>query len=106
LESDEKRILIRRVAEVMGQRLDSLDATDCSRLAWLFMHLRDDARAHDIASKMDSRGTRRMNIAPACFCGSADFRLGSPGGERALHNLMIVTMPPHEADRDGRRISW
>ena len=45
LDTDEKRILIRRLAAVMSERLSEGDADDYSRLAWLSLHLRDEDRA-------------------------------------------------------------
>lgn len=54
LDSEEKRIIARRIAEIMAKRLkelvkedsDDASATDCSRLAWLYLHLKqaDQAR--------------------------------------------------------------
>ena len=51
LDTLERRILVRKVADVMGQRLLELDATDCSRLAWLRMHLQDTPLALKAAQK-------------------------------------------------------
>ena len=51
LDSQERRILVRKVADVMASRMSELDGTDCSRLAWLFMHLRDETRAQEVAHK-------------------------------------------------------
>lgn len=45
LDTDEKRILIRRLAAVMSERLSEGDADDYSRLAWLHLHLHDKDRA-------------------------------------------------------------
>lgn len=45
LDTDEKRILIHRLAAVMSERLSEGDADDYSRLAWLSLHLHDEARA-------------------------------------------------------------
>jgi NB-ARC domain-containing protein len=51
--SEEKRIIVRQVAEVMEKRmeLDDVSATDCSRLAWLFIHLRDDNKARILTKR-------------------------------------------------------
>jgi hypothetical protein len=49
LDSEERRVLVRKVAEVMSSHADVLDATDCSRLAWLYLHLRDEKRAAEAA---------------------------------------------------------
>lgn len=45
LDTDEKRVVVKRLVEVMENRLDQADATDLSRLAWLSLHLRDEDRA-------------------------------------------------------------
>ncbi len=45
------RRMIENVAERMHGRLQSLSATDCSRLAWLMLNLGDDQRARDVVRK-------------------------------------------------------
>jgi len=50
-DSDERRILVRRVTEVMALQIGSLDATDCSRLAWLYLHLGNTAQARELAER-------------------------------------------------------
>lgn len=47
--SDEVNQLIIRVAEVMNCHLKELDATDCSRLAWLYLNIGNTDRARDVA---------------------------------------------------------
>jgi hypothetical protein len=47
--SPEVRQLIERVANAMERHLDQLSATDCSRLAWLYLNIRREDRARDIA---------------------------------------------------------
>ena len=49
LDTQERQVLVRKVADVMGCRLPELDATDYSRLAWLRMHLRDTQLALEAA---------------------------------------------------------
>lgn len=49
LDSDEKHVVSLRMAQVMEARLEEADATDCSRLGWLFLRLGDDAKALEIA---------------------------------------------------------
>ena len=39
IDQDEKRILFEKLLEIMEARLDEANATDCSRLAWLCIHL-------------------------------------------------------------------
>jgi NB-ARC domain len=46
-ERDEKRILADEIAKVMEDRIDEATATDRSRLAWLCLHLGQEARARD-----------------------------------------------------------
>lgn len=47
LERDEKRILADEIASVMESRIEEADATDRSRLAWLCLHLGNQARARE-----------------------------------------------------------
>jgi hypothetical protein len=58
IDSDEKRIISQRLAQVMESRIDEGDATDCSRLAWLFLRLGNDEKARELCklglSKDDS----------------------------------------------------
>ncbi len=48
LDSEEKRIISRRLAQVMENRIGEGDGDDCSRLAWLFIRLQDKAKAQHI----------------------------------------------------------
>jgi hypothetical protein len=41
----EKGVLLERLMEVGLQRLDEADATDCSRFAWIALHMRNDPAA-------------------------------------------------------------
>lgn len=45
LDTEEKQLLARSVTQVVERRIDEGSATDCSRLAWLYHHMRDDERA-------------------------------------------------------------
>jgi DNA polymerase III delta prime subunit len=47
--SDEVDQLINRVAEVMSRHVRELDATDCSRLAWLYLNTGVTDQARDVA---------------------------------------------------------
>jgi len=49
-DSDERPILIRRVVDQLEERIENGDATDCSRLAWLFLNLHDTVRAEHYAN--------------------------------------------------------
>lgn len=49
--SSEVQELIERVAEQMRRHLDHLDATDCSRLAWLYLNIGNSDRAIDITKR-------------------------------------------------------
>ena len=51
LNSDEKRLLYRELARLMEQRVSEADATDLSRLAWLYLHTREVERALETASE-------------------------------------------------------
>jgi tetratricopeptide (TPR) repeat protein len=48
LDSEEKRVVSRRLAQVMENRISEGDATDCSRLAWLFIRLQEEEKAREI----------------------------------------------------------
>jgi hypothetical protein len=45
LDTDEKQIVVRKLAEVMESRIKEGDATDCSRLAWLYLNIHEKERA-------------------------------------------------------------
>ncbi len=45
------RELVGRVTEEMEKRVSELDATNCSRLAWLYLNLDNDDRAYEIAKR-------------------------------------------------------
>ena len=50
IDTSEKRAIFRRLAEVMAARIrNEGDADDCSRLGWLYCHLRDKASAMSYA---------------------------------------------------------
>ena len=48
LDDDERRSLIKRVVDRLETVNEELDATDCSRLAWLYVQLGDPARAVEV----------------------------------------------------------
>jgi hypothetical protein len=48
LDTEEKRVLARKLARIMDARLGQADGTDHSRLAWLYLHLGNEARAREI----------------------------------------------------------
>ncbi len=45
VEHDERRLLIRRLRQLIENRVTEADATDLSRLAWLCVHAQDEAAA-------------------------------------------------------------
>jgi hypothetical protein len=47
LDSEEKQILVRRLAAAMEARSQEADATALSRLAWLYLHLKDTQKAQE-----------------------------------------------------------
>jgi hypothetical protein len=51
LDSDEKQIIAQRLAQVMENRVSEGDATDCSRLAWLFLRLHEENKTNTIVQK-------------------------------------------------------
>jgi hypothetical protein len=46
--SEEVRLLIEKVARIMERRLKDLSADDCSRLAWLYLNIRNEDKARDV----------------------------------------------------------
>lgn len=50
IESEEKRILVNSVIEMMESRLNEASAVDCSRLAWLYINNKDQRNAFRICS--------------------------------------------------------
>jgi hypothetical protein len=48
LDTDEKLILAKKLATIMDKRLGEADGTDHSRLAWLYLHLRNEGRAREV----------------------------------------------------------
>jgi hypothetical protein len=65
LDSEEKRILFRDLAQLMETRIQEADATGLSRLAWLHLHLHDATRAQEIAGrglKMDPHNEHCLRL--------------------------------------------
>lgn len=63
LDTFEKRALVSRLVDSMEARLTEADATDCSRLAWLALHLGDTERA----SRFTGHGLRLDANNDYCF---------------------------------------
>lgn len=51
LDSEEKAALISKLIQVMEKRIDEGDSTDCSRLAWLYLHSQDRKKAKHYIEK-------------------------------------------------------
>jgi hypothetical protein len=51
IDRDERRLVVERVARSLESRLDDLDATDCSRLAWLLVNLKQVNRGREVAQR-------------------------------------------------------
>ena len=49
LDTAEKQVMAKKLATAMEGRIADGDATDCSRLAWLFLHLHDETGARKYA---------------------------------------------------------
>ena len=47
----EKEMMIRRAANAFQGRIGDADAKDCSRLAWLYLHLQEETRAIDVVER-------------------------------------------------------
>ncbi len=66
VDTDEKRILVRRLADVMSERLSEADADDYSRLAYLYLHLHDAERAKALTLdglKLDTQNEHLIRLA-------------------------------------------
>lgn len=66
LDTEEKRIIVRLLVDAMEARIREADATDCSRLAWLFFHLRDLEKARQytkVGLTLDSYNIHCQNLA-------------------------------------------
>lgn len=50
IDSDEKQILLRGIVEALERRIDEADAGDCSRIAWLLLHLKEPGRARAVTN--------------------------------------------------------
>ena len=51
IDSDEKRLLYQDLAQLIKRRINEADATDLSRLAWLYLHLHNVDRALEIVEE-------------------------------------------------------
>lgn len=65
LDTAEKQVMTRKLATAMERRIAEGDATDCSRLAWLFLHLHDETNARKYAETglsmdWDNRHCKRL----------------------------------------------
>src|SRR6202451_1246155 len=49
LDTEEKGVLAEKLARIMEARLSEADATDHSRLAWLYMHIGNETKARQVA---------------------------------------------------------
>jgi hypothetical protein len=47
---EEKNLLVGRLATVFETHVNEFNATDCSRLAWLYLRLHDEDRARDLVA--------------------------------------------------------
>jgi len=73
-DSDEKRQLVSRLSVEMERRLSSASATDCSRLAWLYLHMGQDHEARRVTSVgLDLDGNNRYCRALATRLGMLPF---------------------------------
>lgn len=66
LNTDEKRVVVRQLADVMEARVEEADATDCSRLAWLYLHLHNEAKAREFTVRglqLDPNNEHCLNLA-------------------------------------------
>jgi hypothetical protein len=49
--NDERNLLVARMARVMEAYMDEANATDCSRLAWLYLTLHDETKARTLVDR-------------------------------------------------------
>lgn len=57
-DADEKRAMIQKLVKIMKARIEEGDATDCSRLAWLCLHLNDEVMARQLTIRGLQRDPR------------------------------------------------
>ena len=63
--SGEVRELLQRVIDKLEQRVNELSGTDCSRLAWLHLNVKNADRARDIVKiglRRDPRNEHCQNL--------------------------------------------
>ncbi len=51
IDGEERRVIFERFTSIMSARIHEANATDLSRLAWLYLHLWDDATAKGLTKK-------------------------------------------------------
>jgi len=49
--NEERNLLVARLAHVMEAHMEDANATDCSRLAWLYLMLRDEEKARNLVDR-------------------------------------------------------
>jgi len=70
IDSAYRRNAVRRVAELMEKRTAEMNATDCSRLAWLFVHLSEIESARKITQlglRLDPNNEHCLGLAAKLF---------------------------------------
>jgi NB-ARC domain len=50
-EVGEKDVLLRKIIATMEARIDQADSTDCSRLAWLYLHVGEESKARELVER-------------------------------------------------------
>lgn len=45
MDSDDRRLVVQELVDLMEAKIAEASATDISRLAWLYLHLRNEARS-------------------------------------------------------------
>jgi hypothetical protein len=72
LDIHERNILVRRLSTLMESRITEGNATDCSRLAWLYMRLQDEDKARQLVGRAlelepSNEYCKKLNIKLAHF---------------------------------------
>ncbi|MBU1934677.1 hypothetical protein KKF04_01350 [Patescibacteria group bacterium] len=73
IDSEEKKVISQTLAEIMASRIVEGDATDCSRLAWLYLRIQEEDKAFEIVErglKIDNENDYCINLYNQKFRGN------------------------------------
>lgn len=119
LDTDERRILITSLVEVMIKRKDEADATDHSTLAWLLLNIKEEERARSVvrdgpeldpsnqhclklADKLNLTGSVSEADQHTTIAGGHKRPLGQPMRSRRCPVASSPSHPPLPRSQPGR----